>query len=103
MKQTTLTRLFKGCVRPLLLALALVQLSEFKAKAVYQVGEVITNNFYFIARRPFTRPDGTAVQAGARVYIQDFAGRVVFLEWFAVWCPYCVAAAPQVEAGIVDW
>jgi len=28
---------------------------------------------------------------------------VVFLEWFAVWCPFCVAAAPQVETGIVDW
>lgn len=35
--------------------------------------------------------------------LSDFAGRVVFLEWFAVWCPYCVAAAPQVETGIVKW
>jgi thiol-disulfide isomerase/thioredoxin len=73
------------------------------AHALYQTGQVVTNNFSFIARRPFTRPDGTAVPAGAQVRIQDFAGRVVFLEWFAVWCPYCVAAAPQVETGIVDW
>ena len=103
MKDTSLIKTLKKWTRPLLLALALMQLGEFKAHALYQVGQVITNNFYFIARRPFTRPDGTAVPAGARVYIQDFAGRVVFLEWFAVWCPYCVAAAPQVRTNIVDW
>ena len=103
MKDTSLIQTLKKWTRPLLLALALMQLGEFKAHALYQVGQVITNNFYFIARRPFTRPDGTAVPAGARVYIQDFAGRVVFLEWFAVWCPYCVAAAPQVRTNIVDW
>ncbi len=40
---------------------------------------------------------------GATVRLSDFAGRVVFLEWFAVWCPYCVAAALQVETGMVDW
>lgn len=70
--------------------------------ATYQVGQTVTN-FSLIARRAFTRPDGTAVPAGATVRLQDFAGRIVFLEWFAVWCPYCVAAAPQVESGIVDW
>ncbi len=68
----------------------------------YAVGDVVTN-FSFIARRQFTGPDGTIVPVGARVYLHDFAGRIVFLEWFAVWCPYCVAAAPQVENGIVDW
>ena len=41
--------------------------------------------------------------AGATVGIRDFAGKIVFLEWFAVWCPYCVAAAPQVTAGIVNY
>lgn len=89
--------------RTALLSLALLQLGESPAPALYSAGQVVTNNFYFIARRPFTRWDGTNVPAGARVYLRDFAGRVVFLEWFAVWCPYCVAAAPQVETGIVDW
>ncbi len=32
--------------------------------------------------------------------LHDFAGKVVFLEWFAWWCPYCQAAAPQIETGI---
>lgn len=99
---TKLTHL-KKVTRPLLLALALISATaEFPALALYQPGQTVTN-FFFIARRPFTRPDGTAVPAGARVHIQDFAGRVVFLEWFAVWCPYCVAAAPQVKTNIVDW
>ena len=102
MKTTHLTRFLKNWLRPLLLALALLPAGTFSAHALYQVGQT-TTNFYFIARRPFTRPDGTAVPAGARVFIQDFAGRVVFMEWFAVWCPYCVAAAPQVSNNIVKW
>ncbi len=103
MIQNTFKKLGKKFSRACLVAFTLLELGEFRAHATYQVGQVITNNFYFIARRPFTRPDGTAVPAGARVYLHDFAGRIVFLEWFAVWCPYCVAAAPQVETGIVDW
>jgi hypothetical protein len=71
--------------------------------ATYRVGQVVTNNFYFVARQPFTRPDGTAVPVGARVYLHDFEGRIIFFEWFAVWCPYCVAAAPQVKTGISNW
>lgn len=35
------------------------------------------------------------------IHLHDFAGQIVFLEWFAWWCPFCQAAAPQVEAGIV--
>lgn len=103
MKQHVLKKLATKLCRACLLAFALVEPGEFRAHATYQVGQVITNNFSFIARRLFTRPDGTAAPAGARVYLHDFAGRIVFLEWFAVWCPYCVAAAPQVETGIVDW
>jgi hypothetical protein len=103
MKQNALKTLTARLARALLVAFAFMQLSESRAHATYQVGQVITNNFYFVARRPFTRPDGTAVPAGAHVYLHDFAGRIVFLEWFAVWCPYCVAAAPQVRTGIVDW
>lgn len=101
MKRSTL-RLLKKWTRPLLLALAVTLLGELPAHAVYQAGQTVTN-FSFIARRQFTRPDGTVAPAGSRVYLHDFAGRIVFFEWFAVWCPYCVAAAPQVEAGIVDW
>jgi thiol-disulfide isomerase/thioredoxin len=70
--------------------------------ALYQVGDTVTN-FTFIARRAFTRPDGMNVSAGDPVHIQDFPGHIIFIEWFAVWCPFCQAAVPQVDAGIVDW
>ena len=103
MKPTRLLQFVKTCARPLLLTFALLQLGEFKAHALFQPGQIVTTNFYFLARQPFTRPDGTYVPAGARTYLRDFAGRVVFFEWFAVWCPYCVAAAPQVRTNIADW
>ena len=101
MKTNRLIRLLKNWPLPGLLALVIFSGAQ-NAAATYQAGNVVTN-FSFIARQSFTRPDGTVVAAGARTYIRDFAGRVVFLEWFAVWCPYCQAAAPQVKTGIVDW
>ena len=69
---------------------------------LYGPGDTVTN-LTFIARRAFMRPDGTLVPAGAPVGIYDFPGRILFLEWFAVWCPFCQAAVPQIDAGIVDW
>jgi thiol-disulfide isomerase/thioredoxin len=86
----------------LLLAAACCLAAPSAGAATYQVGQTVTN-FSLVARRSFTRPDGTLVPAGSTVRLADFAGRIVFLEWFAVWCPFCVAAAPQVESGIVDW
>ncbi len=104
MKQKLITRFAKSFSSAFLLALLFTAAGEHTAWAgTYQVGQVVTNNFYFIARQPFTRWDGTYVPAGARVYLRDFSGRIVFLEWFAVWCPYCVAAAPQVSNNIVSY
>lgn len=101
MKNATMIQYIKARTRLLLLTIATLPGAQIADAATYRVGDIVTN-FTFVARRPFTRPDGTAVPAGATVQLHDFAGRIVFLEWFAVWCPYCVAAAPQVEAGIVD-
>ena len=84
------------------LALALITFTDLAPAATYQVGNIVTN-FTMSARRAFTRPDGTTVPIGGAVNLRDFAGRIVFLEWFAVWCPYCVAAAPQVKSDIVDY
>ena len=102
MKNALISRLLNRSARTLLLALAVTQGTELTQAATYQVGQTVTN-FTFVARRPFTRPDGSVVPVGAPVNLRDFAGRIVFLEWFAVWCPYCVAAAPQVRTNIVDW
>ncbi len=86
----------------LVLALAVIIGGESASAALYQVGDTVTN-LTFIARRQFTRPDGVIVPVGAQAKIQDFAGRIVFLEWFAVWCPFCTAAVPQIDSGIVEW
>ena len=91
----------KTATRLLLLTFTTLHDSQFTNASTYRVGDTVAN-FTLVARRPFARPDGSPVPAGATVQLRDFAGRIVFLEWFAVWCPYCVAAAPQVEAGIVD-
>ena len=102
MKNMPLPQFIKRWTRTLLVAVALTQGSQLANAATYQVGNIVTN-LTLVARRQFTRPDGTIAPAGSTVRLSDFAGRVVFLEWFAVWCPYCVAAAPQVRAGIVDY
>ncbi len=102
MKTKIAIQLLNHWARALLLALAITLGSETANAALYQVGDTVTN-LTFIARRQFTRPDGVIVPAGAQAKLQDFAGRIVFLEWFAVWCPYCTAAEPQIDAGIVDW
>lgn len=101
MKNSFTSRFIKKWMCALLLGLAVAD-NEIASAATYQVGDVVTN-FTFIARRQFTRPDGTLVPIGAQVHIKDFAGRVVFIEWFAVWCGYCTAAYPQTKYGIEDW
>lgn len=96
------TQFLKDWTRTLLLMLAVAQGGELAQAATYKTNDIVTN-FTFVARKQFTRPDGTIAPAGSTVRLSDFAGHIVFLEWFAVWCPFCVAAAPQVETGIVDW
>ncbi len=85
----------------LLLASAVLQTIEFAGATTYQVGNTVAD-FTFVARRAFTN-NGVVIPAASAVHLRDFTGKIVFLEWFAVWCPYCVAAAPQVKSGIVDY
>lgn len=59
--------------------------------AVYKVGDVVTN-FTLI-----NRVDGKPLQ------LKDFEGKIVLLDWFAWWCPYCQAAAPQLLTGVDEW
>lgn len=57
-----------------------------------------------VAKPNMTFSDSAAFSYNSPRLLGQFAtGLVVFFEWFAVWCPYCVAAVPQVEIGIVDW
>ncbi len=85
----------------LLLAGTVLQTVHCAGAATYQVGNTVLD-FTLVARRAFTN-NGVVMPAGSKVHLRDFEGKIVFLEWFAVWCPYCVAAAPQVESGIVSY
>jgi peroxiredoxin len=57
----------------------------------YQVGDIVQN---------FTLTNRTT---GQPVNLHDLEGKIVFLEWFAYWCPFCQAAAADVSTGIVDY
>lgn len=78
---------------PLLFALVglLVSPATPARAAIYRTGEVVQN---------FTLTDRAT---GRSVNLTDLAEKIVFLEWFAWWCPFCQAAASQVRSGIVDY
>ena len=59
--------------------------------AAYRVGDTV-QNFALVNRA-----------TGQPVQLTDFAGKIVLLDWFAWWCPYCQAAAPQLLTGIDGW
>ncbi len=75
----------------LLAALCMVVAPSARAQARYAVGDTVAN---------FTLTDRAT---GRPVSLTDFAGKVVLLEWFAWWCPFCQAAAAQIEPGIVRY
>ena len=57
----------------------------------YAVGDIISD--FSLVRRDDGKPMSRS----------DFAGKIVFLDWFAWWCPFCQAAAPQLLEGIDQW
>lgn len=57
----------------------------------YAAGDIVQN---------FTLTDRAT---GQPVSLYDLEGKIVFLEWFSWWCPFCQAAANQVGPGIVEY
>ncbi len=60
------------------------------AQNLYQKGDIVTD-FELVDRA-----------TGKPTRLEDFKGSIVFLEWFAYWCPFCQAAAAEIGPGIVD-
>lgn len=58
---------------------------------LYRAGDIVQN--FTLTNRATRQP----------VELTDLEGKIVFLEWFAWWCPFCQASAPQVAAGIDQW
>ena len=57
---------------------------------LYKEGDIIEN---------FTL---TNRETGEPVSLHDLEGKVIFLEWFAYWCPFCQAAAAEIGPGIIE-
>ena len=70
--------------------LVLVATVQLHAQGYYQTGDILEE--FTLTER------GT----GKTVHLSDFEGKIVFLDWFAYWCPFCQAAAPSIESGIVQ-
>ncbi len=64
--------------------------SRTEAQSPYQAGDTV-ENFSLINRK-----------TGSPMKLSDFEGKIVFLDFFAHWCPVCNAAAPQLDEGIYE-
>ena len=49
--------------------------------AQYTVGDVVSN-FALYTRRPWTNSAGKAFAPGSQIRLTDFAGKIIFLEFF---------------------
>jgi hypothetical protein len=71
-------------VKSPVLALALLLSVAKLSAATYQVGNIVSN-FTLIARHPLTNDAGRIFASNAPVQLHDFAGKIIFVEFFAVW------------------
>lgn len=76
---------------PLFFALAIFGFASTVHSQRYEVGDIVEN---------FTLIDRATNQP---VSLYEMDGKIIFLEWFAAWCPFCKAAAADIGPGIVDY
>lgn len=60
--------------------------------ATYQVGDIVTEVTNFVDRA-----------TGQPVPLAQLEGKILFIDFFAHWCPVCQAAAPQILTEIDTW
>jgi len=65
--------------------------TTLSAQAQYKVGDIVED--FTLINRANNQP----------VSLYDLEGKVIFLEWFAHWCPFCQAAAADIGPGIVQY
>ncbi len=75
----------------LLIVLSVFVFTSIGHSQMYEVGDIVEN---------FTLTDRVTNQP---VSLYDMEGKVIFLEWFAHWCPFCQAAAADIGPGITDY
>ncbi|MHB1922123.1 MAG: TlpA family protein disulfide reductase [Chitinophagaceae bacterium] len=88
----------------LLLSIALVFLFNTDAKAWVLRG-VMDLGFFQVApknespiRPPQSSPVSFVGKSGQRIYLSDLKGKVVFLNFWATWCPPCRAEMPSINS-----
>lgn len=58
---------------------------------LYEAGDIVEN--FTLTNRANGEP----------VSLYDLEGKVIFLEWFAHWCPFCQAAAADIGPNLIDY
>lgn len=66
------------------LPLLLLLVGASAPAATYNEEDVVSD-FTLYARRAFTNEAGAVIPAGSPVHLSDFAGKIVFMEFFYVW------------------
>lgn len=82
--------LIRLCFRLVALTALSATLAPGLAAQTQSVGEVARN---------FTATDW---HTGEEAELYTYTGEIIVLEWFAYWCPFCRAAAADVDPGIVQ-
>jgi thiol-disulfide isomerase/thioredoxin len=73
------------------LALFIISIPSVSMAQRYAEGDIV-ENFTLINRA-----------TGEPVSLYDFEGKVIFLEWFAYWCPFCQAAAAEIGPNLIEY
>tara|TARA_B110000037_G_scaffold217464_1_gene278521 strand:- start:80 stop:1507 length:1428 start_codon:yes stop_codon:yes gene_type:complete len=73
------------------LAFVALQLAHTASAQLYKAGDIV-ENVSLIDR-----------STGQPVNLYDLEDKVIFLEWFAYWCPFCQQAAKDIEPGLVEY
>jgi hypothetical protein len=85
MKTISNRLLFRSAPIALAWLCLLFSIGGLSARAATYNEEDVVSDFTLYARRAFTNDAGAVMPAGSPVRLSDFAGKIVFMEFFYVW------------------
>lgn len=73
-------------------------------QGAYRIGDIVTTNKFILQNRySWTNENGKIFAPGSHWGLSDFAGKIVFVDFFSVWCGNCQSALTQMGTGIRDY